>query len=184
MFFSDLSQWLALLFPLQSFFPFSRQVLFIFHIKFYFLLKSSCLPTLATSYNLFPIKNFFKTMSIPLLGPFFHSALYYNHLHIEFFPLSPSNHIHLEGKDCIIVSPAMLITELGMLKALSQHFASWIKDCIVDKYPLIYFIFIKFILLHFTNITDYVNLMFIFFFLFLSLATNNIFNRLCIYWKP
>lgn len=142
MFLSDLSQWLALLFPLQSSFPFSRQVLFIFHIKFYFLPESPCPPTLATRYNLFPIKHFFKTVGIPLLEPFFHSALHYNHSHIEFFPLSPSNHIHLEGKDCITASPAMLITELGVLKALSKHFASWIEDCIVDKYFLIYFIFI------------------------------------------
>lgn len=81
-------------------------------------------------------------MSLPLLEPLLHSVIHYNHSHIELCPLPPSSRIHLEGRDSIVVSPARPNTGLGMLKTLSKHFSSGIKDCTVDKYPLSYFIFV------------------------------------------
>lgn len=117
--------------------------LFLFHIRFYFLPEHNhrVLPLLQQDVISLHLTSP-STMGVPVPGPLFHSTLCYNHSHIELFPLPPSRRIHLEGRDCIVVSPARPKTQLGMLKALSKYFSCWIKDCIVDKYPLIYFILI------------------------------------------
>lgn len=143
MFPSDLSQWLVILFPQESSCPISPPALFLFRIRFYFLPEHNhrVLPLLQQDVISLHLTSP-STMGVPVPGPLFHSTLCYNHSHIELFPLPPSRRIHLEGRDYIVVSPARPKTQLGMLKALSKYFSCWIKDCIVDKYPLIYFILI------------------------------------------
>lgn len=122
--------------------------------------QSLCPPTLKTRYNL-SSSNLSYNCGYTSPWPLFYSAVYYNHSPIEFCVLPPSNHIHLQGKDCIIVSSCHVLNRTQQAKSLEQIFSKMKTVLRINILWFTLYLF-KFIFFHFSNITDSLNLVFIF----------------------